>query len=206
MMGRRSTPPSSPQGTKPQIRWSWGHQPPFFQRVTQHNPIPGGPGDISPYYYYFFAFSALNPKFPLTSVQGSLLQWVSLAQGAGSPGALEASCCVLLVPIPSSSPSVTQGSGGGGSSLAPLLSCLQTMHFSAPRRSLGVFDKASCCKARQVLNPRAKFSKQIKEEAPRLSHHRGFCLRCPLLLSCCSASITSSFPRSCSLRFQLHEP
>lgn len=116
------------------------------------------------------------------------------------------------VVVPFNSNFMTQsgaGFGRGGSSLAPLLSCLQTMHFSAPRRSLGVFDKASCCKARQVLNSRAKFSKQIKEEAPKLSHHRGFCLRCPLLFSCRAAFIHQPFfffPLSCSLHFQLNKP
>lgn len=88
---------------------------------------------------------------------------VTQASGCRGPGDRVGSCPRRAGRFDSGS--VTQ-SGCRGSSRAPLLSCLQTMHFSAPRRSRGVFDKASCCKARQVLNPRAKFSKQIKEEAP----------------------------------------
>lgn len=129
-------------------------------------------------------------------------------EGKLLPGSRE-SCCILplsadLVPFNSNSMTQSGGFGGGGSSLSPLLSCLQTMHFSVPHHSRGVFDKASCCKARQVLNSRAKFSKQIKEEAPKLSHYRGFCLHCPLLFPCCTAFF--SFSLSYSFPSQLNQP
>lgn len=159
--------------------------------------------------YFSCLCNVLNLKIQLAkSSLCSSERALGLPEGKRLPGSRE-SCCVLplsadLVPFNSNSMTQSGGFGGGGSSLLPLLSCLQTMHFSAPRRSRGVFDKASCCKARQVLNSRAKFSKQIKEEAPKLSHYRGFCLHCPLLFSCCTAFFC--FPVSYSLSSQLNQP